>query len=116
MSDQSNVNKTDQATVTRQYRYQQPQQCHGLELAVIGMAGQFPGAGSIDEFWQNLSKGKESIVAQDLEALKAAGAPETLLNHPDYVNAAGVLDKCSTVAFRSSRLGGAQCASFRRLR
>ena len=26
----------------------------GLEIAVIGMAGRFPGAEKIDEFWNNL--------------------------------------------------------------
>lgn len=31
-------------------------------IAVIGMVGRFPGAKSVDEFWQNLCNGKESIL------------------------------------------------------
>ncbi|MCP4155419.1 MAG: hypothetical protein GY757_47285, partial [bacterium] len=33
----------------------------GLEIAVIGMAGRFPGARNIHEFWDNLKNGKEGI-------------------------------------------------------
>ena len=33
----------------------------GLEIAVIGMAGRFPGARDIDQFWENLKNKEESI-------------------------------------------------------
>ena len=33
----------------------------GLEVAVIGMAGRFPGAENIDEFWHNLKNGIETV-------------------------------------------------------
>ncbi len=33
----------------------------GIEIAVIGMAGRFPGAKNLDQFWQNLCEGVESI-------------------------------------------------------
>jgi acyl transferase domain-containing protein len=33
----------------------------GLEIAVIGMSGRFPGAKSNDEFWNNLRNGVEFI-------------------------------------------------------
>jgi acyl transferase domain-containing protein len=33
-----------------------------LDIAIVGMAGRFPGARNLDEFWQNLSGGVESIV------------------------------------------------------
>lgn len=32
----------------------------GYQVAVVGMAGRFPGAGNVDEFWQNLRSGVES--------------------------------------------------------
>ena len=32
-----------------------------LDLAIIGMAGRFPGAGSVEAFWANLRAGVESI-------------------------------------------------------
>ena len=37
------------------------QEQKGLEIAVVGMAGRFPGASSIREFWANLRAGIESI-------------------------------------------------------
>ena len=30
-------------------------------IAVVGMAGRFPGAASVTQFWENLCAGKESI-------------------------------------------------------
>jgi len=32
-----------------------------LDIAVVGMAGRFPGARNLDEFWHNLVEGVESI-------------------------------------------------------
>lgn len=34
---------------------------HGAEIAVIGMAGRFPGAKNMQEFWSNLINAKETI-------------------------------------------------------
>ncbi|MGW9001785.1 beta-ketoacyl synthase N-terminal-like domain-containing protein, partial [Streptomyces koyangensis] len=34
---------------------------NGLEIAVIGMAGRFPGASNVQEYWDNLCRGDESI-------------------------------------------------------
>ena len=34
---------------------------NGMETAVIGMAGRFPGANDLDEYWDNLKNGVESI-------------------------------------------------------
>ncbi|MGE5341276.1 MAG: amino acid adenylation domain-containing protein [Candidatus Omnitrophota bacterium] len=61
------------------------------EVAVIGMAGRFPGASNIDELWENLKNGVESITFFSRSELEASGADETLINHPNYVNAAGIL-------------------------
>nr|AAN87184.1 unknown [Bacillus cereus] len=33
----------------------------GLEIAIIGMAGKFPGANEINQFWDNLKNGVDSI-------------------------------------------------------
>jgi len=51
----------------------------GYEIAVIGMAGVFPGAKNIDEFWNNLKNGAESIVFQTDEELKEKGIDPTNL-------------------------------------
>ena len=60
-------------------------------IAIIGMAGRFPGAKNIDEFWQNLSNGVESISFFTDEELVASGIDPALLNNSNYVRARGVL-------------------------
>ncbi|BAT56841.1 beta-ketoacyl synthase (plasmid) [Nostoc sp. NIES-3756] len=64
---------------------------HGSEIAIIGMIGRFPGAKNLDEFWQNLKNGNQSISFFTDEELLAAGADAKLLNHPNYVKASGIL-------------------------
>jgi len=61
-------------------------------IAIVGMAGRFPGARNIDEFWRNLLDGVESIRPLSDAQLLAAGVPPEELAHPDYVKAAAVLD------------------------
>jgi myxalamid-type polyketide synthase MxaB len=62
------------------------------DVAVIGMAGRFPGAKNLSEFWQNLCNGIESIsVFSDDELLTSGVAPD-LLRHPRYVKASPILD------------------------
>ncbi|MEO3855328.1 SDR family NAD(P)-dependent oxidoreductase [Acrocarpospora sp. B8E8] len=60
------------------------------QVAIIGMAGRFPGAHDIGEFWQNLVNGVESITFFTDEELRAAGTPEDLLAFPNYVRAAPI--------------------------
>ncbi len=65
----------------------------GAEIAVIGMDGRFPGASNIEQYWQNLRDGVESLVTYTDEELRAAGVPESLLRHPHYVKSGAPLDK-----------------------
>lgn len=61
-------------------------------IAIVGMAGRFPGARSVAELWRNLRDGVESI--RDLsegELLGNGVTPEELAN-PDYVKRAAILD------------------------
>jgi amino acid adenylation domain-containing protein len=60
-------------------------------IAVVGMAGRFPGARDLAEFWQNLRAGKESIRFFSESELLEAGVPRELLARPDYVRARGAL-------------------------
>jgi acyl transferase domain-containing protein len=61
-------------------------------IAIIGMAGRFPGARTLAEFWQNLHDGVESVRRlSDPELLAAGVSPEELADG-DYVKAAAVLD------------------------
>jgi phthiocerol/phenolphthiocerol synthesis type-I polyketide synthase E len=61
-------------------------------IAVIGMAGRFPGANSLAEFWDNLRQGKESIVTLSEQELGAAGVGDKTLANPSYVRRAPLLD------------------------
>ncbi|UCH92153.1 MAG: SDR family NAD(P)-dependent oxidoreductase [Candidatus Aminicenantes bacterium] len=61
----------------------------GLEIAVIGMSGRFPGARNINEFWDNLKNGVEAISFFSDEELTAQGVDPQLLKNPDYVKAKG---------------------------
>ncbi|MFC2146113.1 SDR family NAD(P)-dependent oxidoreductase [Acidobacteriota bacterium] len=65
----------------------------GLEIAVIGMAGKFPGAGNINEFWGNLKNGVESIWFFTDHELSEAGVNPQLFNGPKYVKAYGILEE-----------------------
>lgn len=61
-------------------------------IAVIGMAGRFPGADSVSEFWENLRHGRECITTLSEEALTAAGVSATTLADPAYVRRAAMLN------------------------
>ena len=62
-------------------------------VAIIGLAGRFPGARDIDEFWTNLLEGRESISTFSPEELEPAGAAEMeARQQPNYVRSRGVLD------------------------
>ena len=61
-------------------------------IAVVGMAGRFPGANSVAEFWDNLQLGKESIVTLSEHELAAAGIGEKVLSNPAYVRRAPLID------------------------
>ncbi|WP_368929689.1 HAD-IIIC family phosphatase [Bacillus pumilus] len=65
---------------------------HGAEIAVIGLAGRFPGAKNVDEYWENLKKGKETISFFTEEELRREGTDEALLKNPRFVKAKGMLD------------------------
>ncbi|MGE0127971.1 MAG: SDR family NAD(P)-dependent oxidoreductase [Blastocatellales bacterium] len=60
-------------------------------IAIIGLAGRFPGAKNIDEFWRNLRDGVETISFFSDEELKAAGVDPALLDDPSYVKAHGAI-------------------------
>jgi acyl transferase domain-containing protein/uncharacterized coiled-coil protein SlyX len=62
------------------------------DIAIIGMAGRFPGAPDLDKFWRNLRSGVESIGHFTEEELLDSGFPLEMIRHPDFVSAKGVLD------------------------
>ncbi len=60
-------------------------------IAVIAMAGRFPGARNIEEFWANLLAGRDTITQFD-DAQLDPGLPVSLTSDPAYVKARGVID------------------------
>ena len=65
---------------------------HDLSIAIISMAGRFPGAADVEQLWRNLRDGVESIrffEASELEG-SIAGQPDP--EEPGLVRAGGVLD------------------------
>ena len=63
----------------------------GLEIAVIGLAGRFPGAANVAQFWDNLKNGVESIAFFSDRELLEAGVEQELLENPRYVKAKAML-------------------------
>ncbi|MBW4685866.1 MAG: SDR family oxidoreductase [Komarekiella atlantica HA4396-MV6] len=63
----------------------------GLEIAIIGMSGCFPQAENIEQFWQNLRDGVESIHRFNDQELKDLGVDAALLSDINYVKAEGVV-------------------------
>ncbi|MEF9898129.1 MAG: SDR family NAD(P)-dependent oxidoreductase [Pseudomonas sp.] len=61
-------------------------------IAVIGLACRFPGARNSHEYWQNLLAGRECSRRFSREELLAAGLEPALIDHPDFVNVAAVID------------------------
>jgi acyl transferase domain-containing protein len=62
-------------------------------IAIVGMAGRFPGAGSVSELWQNLVAGTESITTLDDATLRANEVDyEGLRKRSDYVPRAGIVE------------------------
>jgi acyl transferase domain-containing protein len=61
------------------------------EVAVVGMAARFPGAANVDELWQNLRNGVESIERLSDEELRAGNEKPELLADPAYVRACASL-------------------------
>lgn len=61
-------------------------------IAIVGMACRVPGAKNIDQFWQNLRDGVESISFFSDEEVEQAGVDPAELNNPNYVKAGGILE------------------------
>lgn len=58
-----------------------------FEIAVVGMAGRFPGASNIEEFWRNLRGGVESVTFFSDEELLEQQVDPALLDSPNFVKA-----------------------------
>ncbi|NES18617.1 MAG: acyltransferase domain-containing protein [Symploca sp. SIO3E6] len=61
-------------------------------IAIIGIAGRFPDAPNIDQFWDNLKNGVESVSFFSDEELEASGISPELFRKPNYVRGKAVLE------------------------
>jgi hypothetical protein len=61
-------------------------------IAIIGLAGRFPGARDVAEFWRNLHDGIESITHFTDEELEASGINRSVFSASNYVRAGFVVD------------------------
>jgi phthiocerol/phenolphthiocerol synthesis type-I polyketide synthase E len=61
-------------------------------IAIVGVAARFPGARNVDEFWQNLVAGVESVRFYTREEQLALGVLVEVVDHPDFVKAAAPVD------------------------
>jgi acyl transferase domain-containing protein len=71
---------------------QPPQAAPDRGIAIVGMAGRFPGARDLRRFWDNLVQGVESVTFLTPQDLAAAGVPQEVIGDPSYVRAASLLD------------------------
>jgi amino acid adenylation domain-containing protein len=62
------------------------------DVAIIGMAGRFPGANTIDGFWAMLTEGREGT-SFFTDAELDATIPVSEKSDPSYVKARGIIDK-----------------------
>ncbi|RAO77935.1 polyketide synthase [Dyella jiangningensis] len=63
----------------------------GEPIAIVAVAGRFPGAADVEAFWTNLCEGRETITRFTSDDLDAS-IPASLRNDPDYVAARGIVD------------------------
>jgi acyl transferase domain-containing protein len=63
----------------------------GDAIAIIGLAGRFPGARNVTAFWRNLCDGVESISSFTPEELIAVGRDAGVVTRPDYIARRGVM-------------------------
>jgi acyl transferase domain-containing protein len=61
-------------------------------IAVVGMAGRFPGARDLGELWRNLRDGVESVRFLSPEEMAAAGVPAAAAADPAWVPALAMPD------------------------
>ncbi len=62
------------------------------DIAIVGMAGRFPGSPDLERFWDNLARGVECVRFFTRDELAAAGVPDAVVDDPDYVPANAFVD------------------------
>ncbi|MEA5552713.1 SDR family oxidoreductase [Anabaena cylindrica UHCC 0172] len=63
-----------------------------MDIAVIGLSCRVPGAKNVNQFWDNLANGVESITHFSEEVLEVSGIPKTVYSQKNYVKARPILE------------------------
>src|SRR5215471_20355059 len=61
-------------------------------IAIVGMAGRFPGARDVDQFWENIKNGVESISFFSDDELELDEEAASMSTQPNFVKAKGILE------------------------
>ncbi|MEP2281001.1 amino acid adenylation domain-containing protein [Maribacter sp.] len=77
------------------FKYKKKDTNKSKDVAIIAMSGRFPGANNIDEFWDVLKSGKETISFFTPEELDQS-IPEATRKDPLYVAARGIVSSAKT--------------------
>jgi acyl transferase domain-containing protein/acyl carrier protein len=88
----SEVEDQPQASQEIAERRKRSRETAGDDIAIIGSAGRFPGASNVEELWQILCEGKETVSFFTDAELLAAGVDPRAVRNPRYVRAASVLE------------------------
>jgi amino acid adenylation domain-containing protein len=76
----------------RDFLPQNIDQLASSDIAVIGMAIKCPGSDTVDDFWDNIVSGRESITHFTRQELLQSGIHPELLENQNYVSAKGYLE------------------------
>lgn len=94
----SKSNMPQSATAPISQKKSIPPSQSGQDIAIIGIAGRFPGSPNLQAFWQHLCAGDEMITRFSDEELKTNGIPESLRHNPNYVKAGAILENADLFA------------------
>ena len=61
-------------------------------IAIVGMAGKFPGVENINEYWNAIIEGKELLKHFSDDELKANSVSETTKNNKHFVPVNGLIN------------------------
>ena len=70
----------------------EPDQLAETDVAIIGMAGHFPGAPDADVLWERVSRGDDCLTDLDPAELIRDGVPAAMVGSPEYVLRNGRID------------------------
>lgn len=95
ISDLANILNPNQKKKAVSQHHKKSKRNDNSDIAIIAMAGRFPGANSIQELWDVLKDGKETISYFAPDELDKS-IPEALRNDPLYVGARGIVPSAKT--------------------